>query len=141
MWTWLTGSFPSRTDLLPDVSTAAADTNACKEVVMANGDRVFSEVLPLAGVVRAATPRHMLNVIPGMNAIAFTREERPLGRVSKDGRAHGAEQRPSRLAEGGELLRMTAGYVASQPFIADTRLISSSTLDRNSFSGGEALAL
>jgi hypothetical protein len=109
---------------------------------MANGDRAFSKVLPLAGVVRAATPRHMLNVIPGMNAIAFTREERPLGRVSKDGRTQGAEQHPSRLAEGGELLRMmTAGYVASQPFIADTRLISSSTLDRNSFSGGEVLAL
>jgi hypothetical protein len=42
-----------------------------------------------------------------MNAIAFTREERALARVSKDGHTHCAEHHPSRRAKNGAHLRMT----------------------------------
>jgi hypothetical protein len=94
MWTWLTGSCSHRTDLLPDVSVGVADTNACKEVVRAALLK-FSEAVD-AGI---SHPRYMFDVIPGMNAIAFTREERPLGRVLKDGRKHGAEHHPSRRGQ------------------------------------------
>ncbi len=53
-------------------------------------------------------------VIPGMNAIAFTREERALARVSKDGVQLGDCGHPSRLAEDGEHLRMTNSPAANR---------------------------
>jgi hypothetical protein len=123
MWTWLTGSCSNRTDLLPDVSVAAADT-----------DGIHKSRRWLTGIERSAKFCRL--------PAPFARRLHVTCSTSSPGWPHApAEQHPSRLAEGGELLRMTAGYVASQPFIADTRLISSSTLDRNSFSGGEVLAL
>jgi hypothetical protein len=49
-------------------------------------------------------------VIPGMNAIAFTREVRASWRASKDGHMHDAEHHPSRHVEDDAHLRMTLRF-------------------------------